>query len=360
MIRKEIILVTTDAKRTAEHWDTESAWQPGRGVYWVELPAVQDRINRKISGQSHVGWVEFAVRHYLVDRLPLDRCLTLGCGEGGQERWLASLGVFNECDAYDISEGSIDRARHAAHVAGYDHIHYHVADINTLVLPIQHYEAIWIHNALHHLERLEHVCQQISRSLASDGLLVILEYVGPNRFQFPPYQRQVIQACLDLLPVAYRRVIREELHARSFAHMDRNNLAWLARRIVDKWQDGDLLATLGRRRRLWAASSGAGQEKTSVSLPTERSVIAVDPSEAVRSAEIVPILRRHFEILEYKPLGGTILQFLLADIAGSFQQDAGGQQLLEMLFAIEDTLMSTGHLESDFAYIVAAPKVPTS
>lgn len=67
-------------------------------------------------------------------------------------------------------------------------------------------------------------------------------------------------------------------------------------------------------------------------------------------------LRRYFDIIEYKSLDGTILQFLLADIAGNFQRDDAGRQLLAMLFHIEDTLMAAGALDSDFAYIVAAPR----
>lgn len=126
---------------------------------------------------------------------------------------------------------------------------------------------------------------------------------------------------------------------------------------MNKWRDGDLLAAVGRRLRLLrAARAGVALEKTTANLPTARSVIAVDPSEAVRSAEIVPLLRQHFDIREYKPLGGTILQFLLADIAGNFEPDEAGARLLEMLFAIEDALIDAGHIESDFAYIVAAPK----
>jgi hypothetical protein len=69
-------------------------------------------------------------------------------------------------------------------------------------------------------------------------------------------------------------------------------------------------------------------------------------------------LREHFRIVEFKPLGGSILQFLLADIAGNFQSEAGNQ-LLEMLFIIEDALMATGELDSDFAYIVATPLLRT-
>ncbi len=126
-------------------------------------------------------------------------------------------------------------------------------------------------------------------------------------------------------------------------------------RVVDKLRDGDLPGAVWRAlQRMWAARAGVRPVKTVPNLPTARSVQAVDPSEAVRSAEIVPLLRRYFEIVEFKPLGGSILQFLLADIAGNFQ-DKDGERLLEMLFAIEDALMAGGDLASDFAYIVATP-----
>ena len=84
-------------------------------------------------------------------------------------------------------------------------------------------------------------------------------------------------------------------------------------------------------------------------------MIAVDPSEAVRSAEIMPVLQTLFDVIEFRPLGGAILQFLLADIAGNFQDEVG-EQLLENFFRLEDTLMACGDLPSDFAYIVARPR----
>lgn len=75
----------------------------------------------------------------------------------------------------------------------------------------------------------------------------------------------------------------------------------------------------------------------------------------MRSAEIVPLLERYFEIVEFKPLGGTLLQLLLTDIAGNFRSPEG-ERLLTMLFEIEDALLETGDLQSDFAYIVARPR----
>ena len=64
------------------------------------------------------------------------------------------------------------------------------------------------------------------------------------------------------------------------------------------------------------------------------------------------MLCHYFEIVEYKPMDGSILQLLLADIAGNFA-DEEGRKLLDMLFIIEDTLMAVGDLGSDLAYIVS-------
>ena len=325
-------------------------------LFWLELEAVQQRLNRRVSGKPDMDWVHYSLSHFFSGRLPLDRCLSLGCGEGGLERQLAGFGAFERCDASDIAHGAIQRAHELAQQSGYIHIAYSVEDANRIDLPKETYDAVWASGAVHHFEDLEHVFGQVAAALKPGGLLILNEYVGANRFQFPPYQRQVIQACLDLLPSAYRRIASATLQNRPLAQGNRNP-AWLAHRIVDKWRDGELLAAVSRRWRLTRASSaGTDLEKTSANLPTERSVIAVDPSEAVRSAEIVPTLQRYFEIVESKPLGGTILQFLLADIAGCFQQGAVSQQLLEMLFNIEDTLIGAGYLDSDFAYIVAMPR----
>lgn len=311
-----------------------------------------------VSGQAETDWVGYTLGRFFPGRLPLDRCLSLGCGEGGLERHLADLGAFAACDACDIARDSVQRARELAETAGYHYISYHVQNANDINLAPNQYDAVWAAGAVHHFESLEHVFATVARALKPGGLFILNEYVGPSRFQFPPAQRQAIQACLDLLPPAYRRLSPQVAQARLSGRGEQRVLPpGLPQRMLDKWRDGDLLAAVGRRLRLLrAARTGAALEKITASLPTARSVIAVDPSEAVRSAEIAPVLRQHFDIVEYKPLGGNILQFLLADIAGNFDGDAAGARLLEMLFAIEDALMDAGHLDSDFAYIVAAPK----
>ena len=46
-----------------------------------------------------------------------------------------------------------------------------------------------------------------------------------------------------------------------------------------------------------------------------------DPSEAIRSEEIVPTLLRYFDILEFRPYGGAIQHMLLSGITGNFDEN---------------------------------------
>lgn len=149
-------------QRTADRWGAEGAWQVGRGIYWLELPAVQRRLNRKVSGRPDVDWIQYTLERHFAGRLPLERCLSLGCGEGELERRLASLGVFLACDASDIADVSIRQAQAAALAAGYNHVHYAVHDLNRLALPTAQYDAVWASGAVHHFERLEHVFEQVA------------------------------------------------------------------------------------------------------------------------------------------------------------------------------------------------------
>lgn len=346
------------AQRTAQYWSNEGAWEIGRGIYWLELPAVQRRLNQKVSGQQDLGWVRYTLEHHFTGRLPLSRCLSLGCGEGGLERQLASLGACTACDAYDVAPGSIDKARQLAAARGYQHIRYTVADINYLELPAQVYDAVWVSGAMHHFERLEQVCAQIQRGLKPQGLLVLNEYVGPSRFQFPTRQREVLQAALTLLPRRYRRLAIQRMEETLARLPTRRGLRWTAERLWDKLRDGDLLAMLRRRGEMQRATkSSEGGFVDTLPLPTARDVAAVDPSEAVRSAEILDVVSRFFTIVERKDLGGALLQFLLDGIAINFDDnDPQAGRLLDLLFQIEDTLLDGGDLQSDFVYLVAKPK----
>jgi 2-polyprenyl-3-methyl-5-hydroxy-6-metoxy-1,4-benzoquinol methylase len=349
----------SDFKHTAAYWSAEGSWQKGRGLFWMELDAVQRRLNVKASGSPDIDWVTYTLQTHLANRMPVDNCLSLGCGQGNLERQLARSGAFRSCDANDIATGSIHIAQARAATEGFEQIHYQVEDLNQIILPVQYYDVVFAAGAIHHVTNLEHLLEQVGHTLRPGGLLVLNEYVGPSRFQFPARQRALINACHTLLPNVLLSINALAVE-RDTAPLQRFGWQWYIRKAIDKTLDGDLLGAFQRwHQRRRAAKTGTLALKTSPNLPTARSVTALDPSEAVRSGEIRSLLETHFEIIDYKPLGGTILQFLLADIAGNFQTP-DGQIWLDLLFSIEDTLMASSEINSDFGYFVATPRLATA
>jgi hypothetical protein len=82
-------------------------------------------------------------------------------------------------------------------------------------------------------------------------------------------------------------------------------------------------------------------------------MLLLDPSEAVESSRILPLLDEIFEVVEVKEYGGTILALLLNGIAHNFSaQDTVAQQWLNICFTVEDLLLEAGEIQSDFAFVV--------
>ena len=188
---------------------------------------------------------------------------------------------------------------------------YDVADLNALNLPPRAYDAVWFNSSLHHVRELEAACDQVAAALKPNGFVFINEYVGADRFDFSNRQKEAIRAAFALVPDRYRR---------SFV------------------------------------ADGATVQPAPF-IPDPREVEAVDPSEAVRSSEILKVVEERFDIVARHDAGGTLLQFMLQGIAGNFRSDdPGSLAVLEMLFRIEDTLIDGGDLGSDFVLVVARSK----
>jgi len=347
-------LTLDNLRKTDLHWSNSPDWRIGRGLEWTELVAVQQRINMLITGDPTQNFVSYTLAKYFSERLPTARMLSLGCGKGALERQLAAANAFRACDAYDIAAGSINLARQLADKAGYSHINYAVCDINMISLQPQIYDAVWVISAMHHFTALEHISAQIAQSLKPGGLLILNEYIGPSRFQFCRRQARAMQLLYELLPNAYRQPVTAVSPSEDAAPLLSRDRRKTAARILDKACDGSLVATIWRRFKARLDPNG-DIFPPHLNLPSVRDVTFTDPSEAARSAEIISVLCQYFDVIEFKPYGGHLLQFLLSGIAGNFETYADGERWLRVLFEIEDLLEASGEVTSDFAYIVARP-----
>ncbi|HEX3130981.1 MAG TPA: class I SAM-dependent methyltransferase [Thermoanaerobaculia bacterium] len=302
------------AAQVADVWsrklDTSDEFSPD--VYWLAVPEVyRCYVRAATGGRREDSWVNDCVLHFLAGRTPAERMLSIGCGAGALERHLALLSAFLQCDAWDIAPTAIETARRLAREEGLHNIHYEVCDANSpgfLEGPEARYDAVWFNSSLHHIEALELVCEGVARSLKPDGWLFVHEYVGPSVFALPPRQKQVIRAAFDLIPERFRR-------------------------------------------------NGPGSLAEAPAIPDPVEVAAVDPSEAVRSADIIKVVSHYFDVVEHNPAGGTVLQFLLHGIAGNFRpEDPESMKVLDLLIRIERTLIEVGDIQSDFVLLAARRK----
>jgi hypothetical protein len=89
-------------------------------------------------------------------------------------------------------------------------------------------------------------------------------------------------------------------------------------------------------------------------------IAAEDPTEAVRSEEVLPLAREAFEIEKEYPYGGGLLNPLLFGVVSNFREGhPEDERLLGLLCDAEDRLTRSGQLEPDFAIFVGARRAPS-
>ena len=291
-------------------WGTGTVWRGARIQHWLQHPLVQDRINLKVSGSPGVNRFEYFLRRYLDGKMPVDRALTLGSGAGELERGLCHYSFATLHEGIDISDVAIRGARESAATGGFTHLHYRAENLNALMLEPRVYDVIFGISSIHHVQDLEHLFGQVRDALKPGGYFFLDEFIGPARFQWTPEQLRAINEQLRGLPDDLRRHISD---GSKFKER-------VVRRSVDE-------------------------------------IVSADPSEAIRSAEIVPLLSEFFTVLEIKGYGGAILHELLYDIAGNFsEENAGSLERLQRIFQAEDDLTAAGTLANDFAVVIATTK----
>jgi hypothetical protein len=87
--------------------------------------------------------------------------------------------------------------------------------------------------------------------------------------------------------------------------------------------------------------------------------MAASPFESIRSAEIVPIFRRTFDVVVERRLGGTIQHLLYNGIAHNFRpDDPTAVRLVTAIAEVEDALIDSQVLPSDFMLLVGQRRAP--
>lgn len=162
-----------DTARARQFWENELVASVHSG--WMHFPAVRQHIIEQI-GVGY-GWPMDWLLHQLQGRR-FERALSIGCGTGSLERDLIQRGICQRIDAFDGAIASLAIARKEA--SGMP-IRYFAADFNRPVLPRGVYDAVFFHQSLHHVAKLERLLREVMLALKPEGLLYLDEYVGPSR-----------------------------------------------------------------------------------------------------------------------------------------------------------------------------------
>jgi ubiquinone/menaquinone biosynthesis C-methylase UbiE len=280
----------------------KTAWRKSEipPTNWWDIPEVVERWNLKITGSPEKDFNQYVTESYLGDRTDLT-AISLGCGTGVREiRW-AETGKFKRIEGYDLSAPRIETARELAVSSGFsDVLQFEVADVFTTGTD-KTYDAVIVEGALHHFSPLETILERIQHLLKDDGLLLVNEFVGPTRFQWTNRQLTEINQIIADLPD----------------------------RLKTKW-DGESI-------------------KKRVARPSRLRIQYGDPSEAIESGRIMPLLETMFSPVYIKAYGGTILHMLFHEIAHNFcSDDPEAKKWLQTCFDTEDALIESNILTSDF------------
>lgn len=303
---------------TEETMGRKSIWDNSRDqyirkdfkLYWETLPLVRAYQMKCMTGSEAVDMFSHTlglVRERAGERNL--RALSVGCIEGnpGPEMSVFGTGLFRAIDVMDIAEGLLDKQRKMAADRGLRGITYIRQDLNNVTLEEQAYDLIWAVGTVHHVENLESFFEQVNGALKPRGIFMMREYIGPDRIQFTPEQLAVANEIFSILPEKYRT-------------------------------DAD------------------GVVRKAVLAPDIGVLMQQDPSESVRSEDIMGVLKRKLAVIKLSHTGGTILHPLLAHIASNFEGNEDADTLLKLLIVFERTLIEKNVLPSDYVYCVAARK----
>jgi SAM-dependent methyltransferase len=288
---------------TQTRWDDGSFTSQLESLVWTASPVVRKYLHRLVSGDPACDWLTWVEHAHLEPRL--DRALVLGCGSGWLERALVERRRFRSIIACDFAPDSVARARAAAETEGITSIEYRVLDLERDELPPGPFDAVFANDVLHHITGLEPLYMRLNAALAPSGRIIFNEYVGPNRFQYSDERMEIVNRYLRVLP---------------------DRLRWdpVAGKI------------------LWK------RERTDAT-----QLVADDPTEAVRSQEVLPLARRFFRPVREYPYGGGLLNPLLFAIVTNFRPgDPWDDRVMSGLCAAEERLTESGEIEPDFYVFV--------
>ena len=170
--------------------------QKSRDTSWASLQYFQ----KKIGEASRVGPM---TKEHLKGRQNI-KSLTMACGDmAGEYVFLKNMGV-HFIDAFDISPGQRDKFFNRVNNNPEVPVNYQIADINAINLKEEQYDIIYIQEAYHHFNELEHIAKEINKALKPDGIFVLIDYIGKTFLQRSERLRELSDFIWKQMPAKHR------------------------------------------------------------------------------------------------------------------------------------------------------------
>ena len=267
--------------------------------YWNDLEIVVKYKNKLATGNENVSWIGDILTRFK-EYLPFDDVLIVGCGNGWLERQLYDLGIGKHFDAFDMSEKYINEAKELKQSRAID---YFLDDINSMSkIEDEKYDAVFNFAVLHHVTEVDNALKKLARCLKTNGLMFNEEYVGPARNQYSDQHLKHMLEVMSDLPEKFRTKVK------------------FLRPPLENFR--------------------------------------VEPSEAIHSDLILPLIPKYFDIVYQRNLNGGVAYQLLHNNIQEFEDDSNTESVkwLEYLLKQDVNYTDEGKVPILFWYGVCKPK----
>lgn len=336
-----------DVDQTADYWKRVCK---RRELGFWNVPGWREHQNLLASGNVNDSWWD-VLSHFIPPSARQGRALSLGCGTGTQDREMLRRRLCESVEGCDLCPEVLEVATTSARKENLKAT-YFLSDLNLPRFEAEAYDLVLACGILHHMQCLEGLFSALTRTLKKGGYLIVYDYVGPTRFQ---WTQQQIALCNELVRNLPRRLLKKRSYPwyyhvakrlfdlTPFAHSK------FLERQIRQWCPARLTAQFLRLKQAQLVIH-------KITPPPIEQFLVTDPSEAVRSGEILTVLRHYFNIIKLVPQGGTLVQPVCGRLASNFLQDAEGAALAKPLLETEREQILTGTLQSDFVALLAQVK----
>ncbi len=297
-------MTSSPAEASGKYWDKRSDPTEATKRRWFDSELIVKHCNAKIAGKPLSGrgaGIRARLQQFAHEQ-PISRGVSVACGSARTELGLLMAGLVETFDLYEASRVRLEQARsYATKHNVVDRVRFNL--VTGPDLPdVENADLVYWKAALHHMLDTRAAVEWSRDALRAGGLLVVDEYVGPNRFQWTKLSLEASDRVRQALPERFFHNPRDPAkpYPRLTPRVNRDKL------------------------------------------------IAQDPTEAADSENIVPAIGDVFPGAEIIPTGGAVYHLALRGVMDNFQPE--DDPIIQLVLLADDLLERQGEFHHATAF----------